>query len=288
MYNSFLDKVLLAEILDTSITNIILNNYSLDLDKVAEFENYKKLLRKGYPLSYILKKCNFLGQEYFLDEGLLIPRPETEELVTKICSLKKFLQNTICLEVGIGTGVISLNFLQNKIFKSYLAIDTNPKAIQISQQNLKLKNQKSKKINFFQSDLLKNKKLKQILKKERNLVLVANLPYVPIQDILKSKENLINFEPRKSIYSGYDGLNLFSTLLRQIQYLDLKFNFFAFELDSRNIRKASKKLKKLCQKVIIIKDYMGKERFLFGFNHYTLGAIGRIRTCDLLDRNQML
>jgi release factor glutamine methyltransferase len=229
------------------------------LGKAALTKNQKhklyvatKKLESGFPLDYITKKVKINNYTFHLNKNILIPRPETEELIEII---KKYQNNQLLVDIGCGSGLIGITL--SKSYKSIILTDISTKVLKITQKNIsenKITNAKT-----FKSNLLKNQNLqKQISTKAWNLV--ANLPYVPNHD----RQPSTKFEPDSAIYSGKDGLDLYRQLIQQLQNLNNQPNFCFFELDPRNIQSAAKILSSLQYKIGVIKDSNNHQRFLVG------------------------
>lgn len=198
--------------------------------KIRESENkeIEKILQKRlklYPLAYISGKKSFFNLEFKVNKYTLIPRPESELIIEEI--LKKEKENKekkIFIDVGTGSAclIISLakNLLDDK--NDFYALDICPQALRIARANSKKYNL-DKKIKFYKSDgLTKIIEInnKNNFLKNKNLIIIANLPYLTKEEISKSPS--IKFEPRKALYGGADGLSLYRQMLGQIKELKEK------------------------------------------------------------------
>lgn len=135
---------------------------------------------------------------------------------------KKFQKEEILVEIGCGSGLISLTL--SPYFERIIAIDKSAKALKIAKKNSAFNNIKN--IDFQRADLLN---IDLSFLENKSWVLVANLPYLPTEDLQIAVENKVNFEPKMALYSGKDGLNCFKNLVKLLvkikhQKLPKKFN----------------------------------------------------------------
>lgn len=189
---------------------------------------FRSLLRRREnrePVAYLTGRREFYGREFFVQPGVLIPRPESELLVEfGIKELKQCEENTLLLDVGTGSGALLLSILselsQELIPKgtsshcivAALGIDCSASAIAVAKRNAVLFGQPQS--IFVQGDLL-SPVLSQVLPKR--LVIVANLPYIAEDEVLPS--DVISYEPPIALWGGKDGLLLIRRLISQLNSL---------------------------------------------------------------------
>ena len=218
-----------------------------------EIKNLESILKRrltNEPLQYILGEIEFYGINLKLNPSVLIPRVETESLVTELIKLKP----KRLLDLGTGSGAIAIAVKANCPNTSVLATDISQNALELAQENARAKKLD---IEFALSDLLENKAVQSFAKDAD--VIAANLPYLPLAD--KASYKLLAFEPSLALFSGQDGLDLFRRFEQQIFSL-IKPNALVFcELDPRNIELAFE-LGKAWGKREIILDILGRKRFL--------------------------
>lgn len=223
--NPFLEtKMIVEKILEVDHAYLIINSKKVieknDEEKIKEYIN---LRQKDVPLAYILKEKNFYGYNFCVEDGVLIPRFDTEILVEKtlkkINSSKKKIRG---LEIGVGSGIISISLLKNKASLVMDAVDINQKAIELSRKNA-IKMGVSGKINIFYSDLFEN------VSNEYDFI-ISNPPYIE-KDVINNLDNQIkNYEPLNALDGGEDGLDFYRKIVSQgIKFLK-NTGFFAFEI----------------------------------------------------------
>jgi len=243
MYQNFQfssqEVAILSQITSKTQTQIWLDFKLSELDKkqVKNFLQKQKKLEQNLPLDYILGqvKCGEIVLK--IDKSVLIPRPETEFWLERLIqkwenqfanSQKLFkknfnsqrdnsLKNLILpkiVEIGTGSGLIAITLANQFPQLEILATDICQKALNVAKKNAEL-NLKFQKVEFQKANLLNFKKEK-LKTWENGWILIANLPYVPIQDLEICLENKVEFEPKKAIYSGKLGLDHFEKLLGEL------------------------------------------------------------------------
>ena len=203
------------------------------------------------PLQYIEEYVPFYSISLKVDERCLIPRPETEYLVQiikdNIESPKKVL------DVGTGSGCIAL--MMKSIFPNseVTGIDISEEAIQLANENSNLN---SLEVSFFQSNLLEN-----VEESDHDLI-VANLPYIPTENLNELDREVIDYEPLTALNGGKDGLEIISNLIHQLEEKDYKEVNLFLEIDSR---KSSETLELLnsWDEVKLLEDLAEKDRYVF-------------------------
>ncbi len=193
-------------------------------DDILSFFNslkFRYLVRKrktGFPLAYILGKKEFYGIDFKVNKNVLIPRPETEDMVEAVISYIQ--EGDLLVDVGTGSACIPISVLKNLDFLTAFALDISSSALKIARQNAKIHAMNSR-IQFFQSNLFNDFDLN--IFRGIDFVLTANLPYVPLDYQINIEAH---FEPPVAIYAKDDGLDLYKKLLKQILPFRPKALFF--------------------------------------------------------------
>ncbi len=198
---------------------------------------YKSYVEDKKPLEYILGHVDFFGKEFFVNEATLIPRPETEYMITAVTEFiseqlitnsEKWRKNLL-LDIGTGCGVLWISvLLQNPdFFSEAILSDYFANALEVAKKNfeyykLEILNDRLK-VSFVQSDLLDfivnwTKSTPSFeIKEDTNVILVANLPYIPEETFEQNvSENVKNREPKPAFVGGDDGLDYYRIMLDQI------------------------------------------------------------------------
>ncbi len=176
---------------------------------------FRKLATKrhqGKPIAHLTGQKEFYGLDFFVNEKVLCPRPETEKLIDLALQYAKNHQVKKVIDIGTGSGCIAISIAKNLPQTEVWASDTSRKALSIAKRNIQ--NLDAKNIKLKKASLLKG------LPKDADLI-VANLPYVDKQD--SNKLLLVKFEPRKAIFAKEQGLAIYKKLLIQFaQYPNQK------------------------------------------------------------------
>jgi release factor glutamine methyltransferase len=173
----------------------ILANQSLDIqeDKLKKYNLALQRLAKNEPIQYILGETEFYGRKFFVNPSVLIPRPETEELVEWICQdYKSHLQTFNMLDIGTGSGCISVNLALELPHSQVFALDISKDALAVAHNNARL-NQAS--INFIEGDILQNPRFEFTF-----TVIVSNPPYVRETEKKEMQANVLDFEPHLALF----------------------------------------------------------------------------------------
>ena len=218
-------------------------------------EKALKRLAKGYPVQYIIGNVDFYGQIIKVNKHVLIPRFETELLVSKTIEyIKKrnFIKPNI-LEIGTGSGCISI-LLKKLIDCNITAIDKSKKALKVAKDN-----GKDLGITFI------CKSIEKFNSNQKFDVLISNPPYVSFNEITDEK---IKYEPQMAIFAKDNGLYFYKIILEKSTLILNSKNIIAFEIgqnQAKEIEKIAKYFYPL-SKVLIEKDLNNKDRYLFIFN----------------------
>ena len=221
------------------------------LDEIVDVPDFHQMLSRrneNEPIEYITSKVSFFSEEFYISTGALIPRPETEILIEKLLEkLDKDTDESI-VEVGIGSGVISIILAQNLKNANFLATDISEDALKIAKMNIALKGLNSR-IEVIQTDLL--------LHVEKKIdILVSNPPY--IEDGLVLDENL-SFEPQNALYGGKIGDEILRKLIDEAFERDVRILACEMGYDQKE------KIMQYCQdkeyvSLEFYKDYAGFDR----------------------------
>ena len=182
-------------------------------------------LQTAKPIQYILGETEFFSNRFFVDENVLIPRPETEELVDWV--LQTYPDKTYplhILDVGTGSGCIAISLAKALPEAQVTAIDVSPKAIAVAQRNAE---RNGIKVQFLQRDILQTKTLP-----EKYDIIISNPPYVRELEKNEMHSNVLNYEPHLALFVPDDRPLLFYEQIATLaqQYLKPKGRLF-FEIN---------------------------------------------------------
>lgn len=166
-----------------------------------------KRRQAGEPLAYIVGHREFFGLDFFVAPGVFIPRPETETLVEKALELaqSRFPPDLLLADVGTGCGAIAISLALKLPQAQVYATDISSQALKVARENCR-RYGLGNRIQFLQGHLL------QPLPRPVHLI-VANLPYVPEEELPYLQEEIRHFEPPDALVGGVGGLDLVKALL---------------------------------------------------------------------------
>lgn len=178
----------------------LVNFTSDQISREAEFKSYLRKLKEGIPVQYVFNTACFYGIDLEVNSDVLIPRSETEELVSWILSDYKLSKPIHVLDIGTGSGCISIALKMHKPEWKVTAIDISPKALQLARKNA-LRYQLE--IEFIQTDFIKSK---TELKDTYDLI-VSNPPYVSRNELHLLDKTVLKHEPEIALFpDGEDPL----------------------------------------------------------------------------------
>jgi len=174
---------------------IIYKNKPLSPEQELRFQQYHKRLLFHEPVQYVLNEAWFCGLKFFVDPRVLIPRPETEELVEWIISNCKFpIDKLNILDIGTGSGCIPIA-LKRKLRKPEVSgCDISMEAISVAKKNASTLGAD---INFLHLDFLNAHQQKQLASFD---ILVSNPPYIPEKDKTHLQSNVLRYEPPQALF----------------------------------------------------------------------------------------
>ena len=187
--------------------------------------NYFKAIKKlcnGIPIQHITNRQEFMKMTFFVDENVLIPRPDTEILVEEVIKIAKKINAKKILDLCTGSGAIAISLAKYIDKSNITAVDISDKALNVAKLNAK-NNDVEDRITFVESDLFKN------LKKEKYDIIVSNPPYIK-KEVLKKLNKEVQKEPKLALDGGYDGLDFYRKIIKNADEY-LKFNgYLCFEI----------------------------------------------------------
>ena len=223
-----------------------------------DFDRFKGFLKRriaGEPWQYIVGKTNFFGFEILVEKGVFIPRPETEFMTcSAIDRLKSFDKNPFVLEVGCGTGSISIAIAQNIRKAKIVATDISKTAIDLCKKNVYYHNLKSR-IDVIQADLMAC--FSNLLRFD---MIISNPPYISVED-MGTLDMVVKSEPVTALNGGRSGVYFINRILEDSLHKLNSGGLIIIEIDNSNIP-----FLKIPESIdySIIKDQYGRNRILQG------------------------
>lgn len=258
-------KILIAELLNCNPLEL-LNHLEEEVsqDQVNLLKKEIKALEENKPLQYVIGHVNFYGYEFDIDNRVLIPRFETEELVENTVKyINKFFTNPVdIIDLGCGSGVIGLTLEKKVSTNSVDLVDISPEALEVTHKNCVKLNSKA---NIIQSDMFTN-----IAKKYD--IIISNPPYIKTTEEIE--EIVKNNEPHLALYAGADGLDCYKKILEQASIYMKDKSLIAFEIGMTQAKDITRLAYQYLENITIEvkKDLSGKDRMLFIFKNLRVNS----------------
>ena len=276
LFNTYMEE--LSHISDTPKLDIeiLLSKALGDVDRLyihlnlhkeltkEQLDSFNKMIQdrlKGRPIAYIVNNREFMGLDFYVEEGVLIPRPDTEPLVEEVIELVKGKENLKIVDIGTGSGAITVSLAKYIKDCQVYSLDISDKALSIGLKNA-ISNEVEDKINFIKSNIFSGIE-------DRGLkldVIVSNPPYIRRADIETLHTQVKDYEPYIALEGGEDGLNFYRDITREsVKYLKDK-GILAFEVGHDQAEDVSEILKHNgYTNIYTKKDLQGIDRVVIGF-----------------------
>ncbi|MBP3906735.1 MAG: peptide chain release factor N(5)-glutamine methyltransferase [Peptostreptococcaceae bacterium] len=276
LFNTYMEE--LSHISDTPKLDIeiLLSKALGDVDRLyihlnlhkeltkEQLDSFNEMIQdrlKGRPIAYIVNNREFMGLDFYVEEGVLIPRPDTEPLVEEVIELVKGKENLKIVDIGTGSGAITVSLAKYIKDCQVYSLDISDKALSIGLKNA-ISNEVEDKINFIKSNIfsgIEDKGLKLD-------VIVSNPPYIRRADIETLHTQVKDYEPYIALEGGEDGLDFYRDITREsVKYLKDK-GILAFEVGHDQAEDVSEILKHNgYTNIYTKKDLQGIDRVVIGF-----------------------
>ena len=218
-----ISKLLLMSILNVNETYLIINDENdVPIEKEQEFIKAVEKINIGYPVQYITNSQQFYGLDFYVDENVLIPQPDTEVLVENVIKIANRNENIkSILDICTGSGAVGISlakFIKNvQVDLTDISID----ALAIANKNA-IANCVSKKCSFIKSDMFDN------LNKKYDII-VSNPPYIET-DVIKQLSKEVQNEPLIALDGGKDGLYFYKKIANEAYKFLNSNGFLALEI----------------------------------------------------------
>lgn len=245
---------ILMRILDCDMTTLLMKGDDLMTpEKEIYFREIIDRLKTGEPIQYIWGDCYFHGNRFIVSPNVLIPRPETEELVDWVLEEGEFHS---LLDIGTGSGCIAISLKKERSSAEIYAMDISEKALSIAQENAQLNDAP---IHFIQDSILTPKASNQTYD-----IIVSNPPYILQKEKVAMHKNVLEHEPHLALFVEDEKPLLFYEKIAEygIHHLTEQGLLF-FEINALLGKETKKMLEGYgYHDVVIRKDINGKERMI--------------------------
>ena len=253
--NANLDcEILLSKIINQKREYVILNSKkSLDKKHVNIFSNLIERRKKGEPVAYLINEKEFWKETFYVDNTVLIPRPDTELLIESVMKYTKRDSKLHVLDIGTGSGCILLSILNERKNFTGTGIDISKKSIKVSKYNtkrLKLHNRSK----FYISDV------DNFLIGKYDIV-ISNPPYIENSTLKYLDSDVVDYEPKLALKGGHDGFSEITKVINRTSNLIKKNGLFVLEIGYKQKNKIIEMLQlKGFYIKKVLKDYSKNDR----------------------------
>ena len=252
---------------------------TMDETQLAQWETVLAELKNYKPIQYILGETEFYGLPFLVNENVLIPRPETEELVQLILDdlslrAQSRSQNVTILDIGTGSGCIPISLKKNLPFADVFAIDVSPNALEVAQKNAEINGVE---VTFVKADILQVDDLTKLLlchtERSRSAqlatlfdIIVSNPPYVRNLEKAEINPNVLEYEPHLALFVEDNDALLFYRKITELAKNHLAENGKLYFEINQYLGKETVALVESYgfKSVELIKDIYGNDRMVVG------------------------
>ena len=240
------------------------NSIQLKMYADQEVEEAQKLqftqaleeLKSGKPYQQILGKAYFYGEEFFVNENVLIPRPETEELIELILEKLPSDKELKILDIGTGSGCIAITIAKHLKHANVYALDYSKKALEMVKKNAVLHNVN---IHFIQQDYL-NTELSEVFD-----VIISNPPYIGTEEEVDIENSVKDFEPMMALFAPQNDVLAFYRKIANDTGNKLADGGFVFlEINQKLGPETLKLYKNKLSEAYLLKDISDNDRMIWG------------------------
>ena len=212
------------------------------------------------PIAYIIGNREFMGLDFFVKEGVLIPRPDTETLVEEIINICNNRTGLNILDIGTGSGAITISLAKYLDKSHVISADISDIALEIASKNA-ISNNVDERIDFIKSDVFSN-----VPKEEKFDLIVSNPPYIRKADIDGLDRQVKDFEPYNALEGGEDGLDFYRKITKESKAFLKNKGILAYEVGHDQAQDVSQIMQENGFEGIYTKcDLQGFERVVIGF-----------------------
>lgn len=249
-------KIVLANILKQSKEYLLIHEKEeLNTDCYNEYIEKINKIALGMPMQYITNNQEFMGMEFYVDEHVLIPRPDTEILVEEVLKIIDNKENLDIIDMCTGSGAIAISIAKYAPNNNIYAIDISTSALDVAKKNAE-KNNVNKEIQFINSNMFQNLKIN--IKAD---IIVSNPPYIETETI-KTLDKQVQNEPKIALDGGNDGLNFYRNILENSKLYLKENGIILMEIGYNQKQPVTNLFKTQFKQVNCVKDLSGNDRVI--------------------------
>ena len=254
---------LLSHVLECSPTFLhVKASEKLTENQASQFMEMVRRRGRFEPVAYILNKKNFLGHDFYVDPRVLIPRPETEQVVETACRLLKErkVKKPKILDIGTGSGCMAISLCQFDPLAKVVALDISEEALDVAKKNAK-NHRVNHQMKFLKSNLYLS--LDPAFDGYFDMI-ISNPPYVSDSE-MPGLEPDLSFEPPQALYGGRDGLLFINEIVKKGPRLLKRKGFLIIEIGANQKKRAEDIFRRTgFRSVRTVRDFSGLDRIVVG------------------------
>ncbi len=219
-------EIIIQNVIGINKAQLYTKTYSISQTEFKKLENAFSLLKENTPVQHILQESYFYNDKFFTPPGVFIPRPESELIIDCVTSDFSFSAKKTVLDIGSGSGCLSISL--GSLYKDFsiTGIDISNKAVDVSRKNAEILNTSN--VKFINKDFF-NIKL--------NLfdIIISNPPYLAISEIENLDDSVSKHDPIIALSDQFDGLSFYKYFIENIDYLLKKDGTMYLEIPNSNV-----------------------------------------------------
>ncbi|WP_455543639.1 peptide chain release factor N(5)-glutamine methyltransferase [Intestinibacter sp.] len=244
---------------DSMYIRMYLDKHLTDEQEKYFLEMIKERLNER-PIAYIIGNREFMGLDFSVKEGVLIPRPDTETLVEEIINICNNRTGLNILDIGTGSGAITISLAKYLNKSHVVSADISDIALEIASKNA-ISNNVDERIDFVKSDVFSN-----VPQENKFDLIVSNPPYIRKADIERLDRQVKDFEPYNALEGGEDGLDFYRKITKESKNFLKNKGILAYEVGHDQASDVSEIMRENGFENIYTKcDLQGFQRVVIGF-----------------------
>ncbi|OES44884.1 peptide chain release factor N(5)-glutamine methyltransferase [Domibacillus iocasae] len=252
-------ELVMKHVLKTSRSDLLARLHDeLKSGQMAAFQQMVMDHAKGVPVQHLIGTEDFYGRSFIVNGDVLIPRPETEELVYHALQKIKTMTNPIIADIGTGSGAIAVTMKAERPDADVYAVDLSAEAIKTAAQNAEVLGAE---ITFLQGDLAAPLMERELIVD----ILLSNPPYIPVNERETLSTVVVDYEPHMALFGGKDGLDLYRKLAEQLPFVMKKGGLVGVETGAGQTKDVAAMFQASFpnRETEIVYDINGKDRMVF-------------------------
>lgn len=258
--------LIIAKMLNVDKVYLELNSEeNIDENIATKIKKAIQHRKNSYPMAYILGEKEFMEYNFLVEDGILVPRDDTSAVIEAV------IDNVSCtalngLEIGLGSGIISIILLSRLKNLNMLACDINEKALKISKKNAVYIEEQSSVSIVDRLSIVKSDLFSDIDKNKKFDFIVSNPPYIETATINTLDKDVREYEPLEALDGGEDGLDFYRKIINQGYDFLVDGGFFAFEIGYNQYKAVEEiMIDKNLKDIKLYKDWSNLDRAIVGY-----------------------